>query len=274
MNNDYFDEDEIQIIRRAYARQMLALGGCLDNRRLEQAFATVRREDFIGPAPWSIARGAHYETLRSSDPALLYQDILIALAPARGANNGSPSLHARWLSAVEPRPGEHVAHLGAGTGYYTAILAELVGQTGSVDGAEIDASLVARAKACLSTWPQVTVNHGDALSLAGRLYDCIYVNFAVEHPVRIWTDALAEGGRIIFPLGVSSPSRGKPGVRHTIQGAAFIVTRRPAGLAVRWMGGASFVCAYVKRAAKPLGIDSDRRSEEAEPNSCAACIGQ
>ncbi len=238
-----FDENALHIIRLAYARQILALAGCPDNGRLEQAFATVRREGFIGPPPWSVSRGFGYETLGSRDPAVVYQDILIALAAARGVNNGSPSLHARWLAAVEPRPGERVAHLGAGSGYYTAIMAELVGKEGRIDGIEVDPSLVARADASLYLWPQATVRQGDALSLAGRLYDCIYVNFAVESPVKAWTDALAEGGRLIFPLGVSEPSRRMPGVRHSRQGAAFIVTRCPKGLAVRWLGGAFFVCA-------------------------------
>ncbi len=222
---------------------MLALAGCPENHRLERAFATVRREDFVGPPPWSFSRGFGYETLGSDDPAIVYQDILIALVSARGVNNGSPSLHARWLSAIAPGPAERIAHLGAGSGYYTAILAELVGREGRIDGIEIDPGLVARAKDSLAAWPQATILQADALSLAERPYDCIYVNFALERPVKAWTDALAEGGRLIFPLGVSEPTRGKPGVRHTVQGAAFVITRRPAGLAVRWLGGALFVCA-------------------------------
>jgi protein-L-isoaspartate(D-aspartate) O-methyltransferase len=36
-------------------------------------------------------------------------------------------------------------HIGAGTGYYTAILACLVGPSGKVTGIEVDASLAARA---------------------------------------------------------------------------------------------------------------------------------
>ena len=34
------------------------------------------------------------------------------------------------IAAAAPRPGEHVVHVGAGVGYFTAILAELVGATG------------------------------------------------------------------------------------------------------------------------------------------------
>jgi hypothetical protein len=49
--------------------------------------------------------------------------------------------------AAAPQPGEHVVHVGAGVGYYTAILAELVGVAGRVKAIEFDAELAARATA-------------------------------------------------------------------------------------------------------------------------------
>lgn len=243
MNAERFDRDELSVIRRAYARQMLAVSGSSDDARLESAFAAVRREDFLGPPPWRFSRGFGYEPLGSDDPAAVYQDILFALSPERGVNNGSPSLHARWLGAAALKPGERVAHLGAGAGYYTAIIAELVGRDGHVDAIEFDPVLAERALRWLADRPQVAVIHGDALALSGRDYDCIYVNFAVERPIRRLTDALTIGGRLLFPLGVAQATRGKPGVRHSSHGAAFLVERRPAGLAVRSLGGAWFVCA-------------------------------
>jgi protein-L-isoaspartate(D-aspartate) O-methyltransferase len=236
-----FDAAALAIIRRAYARQMLAVAGCPRDERLEDAFASVRREDFIGPPPWSCSRGAGYEALGSDDPAVVYQDVLFALAPERGVNNGSPSLHARWLAAAALKPGERVAHLGAGSGYYTAIIATLVGRDGHVDAIEVDPVLAERARLSLAARPQAAVRAGDALALPGGDYDCIYVNFAVERPVRRWTDALAVGGRLVFPLGVAQATCGKPGVRHSSHGAALIVERRPAGLAARWLGRAWFV---------------------------------
>jgi protein-L-isoaspartate(D-aspartate) O-methyltransferase len=61
---------------------------------------------------------------------VLYQDLVIALDPARGVNNESPSLHAKLLEALGPKPGERILHVGAGAGDYSAILAELVGPGG------------------------------------------------------------------------------------------------------------------------------------------------
>ena len=122
-NDTTFDDRELATVRRAYARQMLALAGIRDAPRLEQAFATVAREAFLGPPPWRIvAQFGGYHVLPSAEPVLAYQDVRFALAPECGVNNGQPSLHARWLHHAGPRDGDRVAHIGAGTGYYTALL--------------------------------------------------------------------------------------------------------------------------------------------------------
>ena len=39
-----FSQDELAVIRRAYAKQILALSGTAEDSRLEEAFATVQRE--------------------------------------------------------------------------------------------------------------------------------------------------------------------------------------------------------------------------------------
>src|SRR5215470_12058869 len=45
--------EELAIVRRAYAKQMLAAFGVTDPR-VEAAFAAVRREAHLGPGPWPI----------------------------------------------------------------------------------------------------------------------------------------------------------------------------------------------------------------------------
>ena len=106
---------------------------------IEQAFAAVERERFAGPGPWSImVVGSGYVKTPDDDPAFLYQDTLLALDPNRGINIGQPSWHALWLDAIDVRQGETVLQVGAGTGYYTAILARLAGRNGRVHAYEID----------------------------------------------------------------------------------------------------------------------------------------
>jgi protein-L-isoaspartate(D-aspartate) O-methyltransferase len=93
----------------------------------------------------------------SDDPVFLYQDIVVALAEDRVVNNGQPSLHAACLAALDLKQGEHVIHVGAGTGYYRALLAKLTGPSGSVLAYEIDERLAQRAATNLDDQPHVTV---------------------------------------------------------------------------------------------------------------------
>ena len=51
-NGRAFSRDELAIVRRAYARQMLAILG-VDNPPIEAAYAAVPREAFLGPPPWT-----------------------------------------------------------------------------------------------------------------------------------------------------------------------------------------------------------------------------
>jgi protein-L-isoaspartate(D-aspartate) O-methyltransferase len=89
--------DHLTMIRRAFATQMLGNMGVV-NERLHAALASVPREVFLGQAPWSILKvPGGSQTLPSNDPIYAYQDVLFALSPERGVNNGSPSLHARML---------------------------------------------------------------------------------------------------------------------------------------------------------------------------------
>lgn len=186
---------------------------------------------------------AGYRPLPGADPVVLYQDLLIALDPARGVNNGSPSLHAKLLAALEPRPGEHVVHIGAGTGYYSAILAELVGPAGQVTAIEFDATLAEKARTFLSGRSNVRVLQGDGTRWPEDSADGVYVNFAVSRPADRWIEGLAPGGRLVFPLGVPGPQRPGSGGRHSDRGAAFRIARRGDGYTARAVSTAYFVCA-------------------------------
>jgi protein-L-isoaspartate(D-aspartate) O-methyltransferase len=239
-----FDEHELAVIRRAFAKQILAVAGIEADARLEQAIAAVPRERFLGPPPWQMSRAARgYETVPSHDPAVVYQDVLFALLSQRGVNNGSPSLHARWLHALSLREGGRVAHIGAGSGYYTAIMAHLVGSRGHVVAVEFDPALAARARANLSDRPNVTVIEGDGAEWPREGMDAVYVNFAVKQPADAWIDHLQPNGRLIFPLGVPRPKPSPWGGTHALHGAGLCVTRKDEGLSVRWLGPAFFVCA-------------------------------
>ena len=91
------------------------------------------QEHFLGPGPWPILRwGQGYVPTPSRDPVYLYGDVQVGIIPERNLNNGQPSFLAALIASGAPRPGEHAVHIGAGVGYYTAIIARLVGRRGRV----------------------------------------------------------------------------------------------------------------------------------------------
>src|ERR1700722_8113396 len=164
--------DRLAKRRRAHAAESTRRAGVSDPR-IEAAFAAVPREDFAGPPPWRIGSGGGFGLTSSDDPARLYEDVLVAIDARRGINNGQPSLHAEAINALGLKQGETVVQIGAGAGYYTAILATLVGPKGRVIAYEIEPDIAERAAANLATYPQVEVRASsgvERLLLADAIY--------------------------------------------------------------------------------------------------------
>lgn len=214
--------------RNVYAQVVVAVAGCGEDERLLRAFASVPRHLFLGPGPWGVAAGG--KRTGSTDAALVYQNVGFGLAP--GIPNGLPSLHAELLHAADLRAGERAMHVGAGAGYYTAILAELVGPSGRVIGFEIDDALASRAQKNLAGWPWAVVEPRSGLVVPEQPVDLIYVNAGVQQFPLVWLEALSPRGRIIFPL---VPGDGT--------GAVFMVQRgvETAAHSVRFVSRAQFV---------------------------------
>jgi protein-L-isoaspartate(D-aspartate) O-methyltransferase len=202
-------EERLLPFRQLYADLLMAPLKGPAVERLRDAFRSIPRERFLGPGPWRIFTDGGYVVTPSDDPALIYQDLVVALSAEQGINNGEPSLHARSLMALDPRPGETVTHVGTGTGYYTAILAHLVGPEGAVHGIEIDAPLSRRAAGLLADRPNVTIHNRSGASGPLPPSDVIYVNAGATHPAEAWLEALRPGGRLLFPL---TPDKGWGGM--------------------------------------------------------------
>jgi protein-L-isoaspartate(D-aspartate) O-methyltransferase len=141
-----------------------------------------------------------YRVSDTAEPTEVYRDAVIAIDPVRGLNNGEPSSLATWIDALDLKAGETVAHIGSGTGYYTALLAHIVGFRGQVMAYEIDPDLASRATDNLAEYPQVRVLNGGASNLPTRGVDAIFVNCGITHPARAWVDSLTDGGRILLPV--------------------------------------------------------------------------
>ena len=231
-------------VRRKYTEEirdaLKARFGITLSKRLIDAFANVSREHFLGPGPWVI-RGIK-KNLRqrftcwlpgstspddwtTCDPAHLYHhDAIVAIDVDRGLNNGQPSALAAWMHFLELQEGDRVLHVGCGVGYYTAIMAEVVGPTGQVTGIEIDPQLASRASRNLRDLGQVKIVHGDGGDYTTGPTDAILVNAGTTHPRLSWLENLKMGGRMMIPLTTEKGS-----------GAVLKVKREPRGYNARFV---------------------------------------
>lgn len=225
------EAERLQAHRNFFARLITGSAGVPPGSELEAAFAATPREKFVSPPPWKVFTRSGYIETHSSDPAFLYQDVVVPLGVEAPLNNGQPTLHACCLSALNIRKGEHIVHVGAGSGYYTAILARLTGEDGRVDACEIHPELAARAAANLAEFRQVQIHLRSGAEPPLPACDALYVNAAASQPLAVWLDALTPGGRLLFPLAPS----GAPG--------AMLLLTRQAGsrFAARFLVQAHFV---------------------------------
>lgn len=197
--------------RRQFFAEEIETVARLKTPGLVDALAAVPREQFLPPGPWTtladfdmaglIGGGpARFITTPDADPKRVYHNIGIAIDPARQVFNGQPATLASWIDALALTPGQHVVHVGAGLGYYTAVLAHCVGPLGRVLAYEVDETLAAAARKNLAVYPWVEVRHADASESMPQAVDAILVNAGMTHPLDVWLDGLKDGGRMMLPL--------------------------------------------------------------------------
>jgi protein-L-isoaspartate(D-aspartate) O-methyltransferase len=224
------DQSELTILRRAYARH-IAFAARADDPRLEAALLNVRREAFMGEGPWLIGAAGGPNRTPDAEPHWLYQDTLVSLIDAKSLNNGQPSFLAFLIGLGRIQAGEHVVHIGAGVGYYTAIMAELTGRAGWVSAIELEPELAARATRNLAIYPQVHTACADGSTHPLAPADVILVNAGATHPLDLWLDALKDGGRLILPLTVGYTLPNGTPMTH---GHIFLIERQGDAFSATW----------------------------------------
>jgi protein-L-isoaspartate(D-aspartate) O-methyltransferase len=182
-----------------YAEEVAALSGAKAPALL-RALATVPRERFLPPGPWLIEsmEGGFY-TSADADPRRVLHGVSIAIDIETMLVNGNPARFAGHMQQVDPRPGEAVFHVGAGFGYFSAVLAELVGPSGRVFAAEIEPELREQARINLAPYPHVEVL-GDALAGPLPPVDILYSSAGAGTLPAAWLAALKPGGRMVVPI--------------------------------------------------------------------------
>jgi protein-L-isoaspartate(D-aspartate) O-methyltransferase len=160
--------------------------------------------------------------------AMAYDDRPLPIG--HGQTTSQPRMIAIMLQELRLKGDESVLEVGTGSGYETALLAELASRVVSV---ELVPSLAESARRALrdTGYGRVEVQvAGETLGWpAGGPYDAIVVGAATPRVPQALVDQLAVGGRLVLPVGGS-------GSQDLI-----VVESTPAGLRVQRKGACRFV---------------------------------
>jgi protein-L-isoaspartate(D-aspartate) O-methyltransferase len=119
-----------------------------------------------------------------------------------GQTISQPYIVALMTEMLEPKPEDRVLEVGAGSGYQTAILAELVSHVYTL---EIIPALAERSRELLKNlgYKNVTVRVGNGYNgwLEESPFDKIMVTAAPPSLPKALTDQLKTGGRLVVPIG-------------------------------------------------------------------------
>jgi protein-L-isoaspartate(D-aspartate) O-methyltransferase len=183
------------------------------DERLLAAMSKVPRHEFVSQQNWNEA----------------YADHPIPIAEKQ--TTSQPYMIAAMVQAAEIKPGDRVLEIGAGSGYQTAVLAELASQVFAV---ERYASLTETAQKTLERlgYRNAKIVTGDgSLGLPESApFDAIIVSAAAPSIPQALVDQLAVGGRLLIPIGeadqqvlqlVQRNADGGTSV-HTLEGCRFV----------------------------------------------------
>lgn len=183
------------------------------DRRVLQALAAVPRAGFVPPD--------------LADRAWRDEPVPIP----HGQVTTQPSLVARMLEALELAGDEKVLEVGTGYGYQTALLAELAAAVWSIERwADIAAVATENLAGRWARTTRVIVGDGSAGLPGQQPFDAIVVSAAFPRVPPPLVEQLAEGGRLVQPLGPGGGDtvtlfqrRGTALVRRgTVTGAYFV----------------------------------------------------
>jgi protein-L-isoaspartate(D-aspartate) O-methyltransferase len=154
------------------------------DERLLAAMSKVPRHEFVSQQNWNEA----------------YADHPIPIAEKQ--TTSQPYMIAAMVQAAEIKSGDRVLEIGAGSGYQTAVLAELASQVFAV---ERYASLTETAQKTLERlgYRNAKIVTGDgSLGLPEAApFDAIIVSAAAPSIPQALVDQLALGGRLLIPIG-------------------------------------------------------------------------
>ena len=173
----------IPVQRQLMIERQLRSRGIFDERVL-CAMDKVPREEFVAPE------------LREH----AYEDRPLAIGCSQTISQ--PYIVASMLQAAELRPEDHALELGTGSGYQTALLAEVVASIVSIER-HPELAEVARERLSRLGYRNIEIVVADGtLGYAAQApYDVILVSAAAPQIPQPLVEQLAIGGRMVLPVG-------------------------------------------------------------------------
>ena len=214
-------DSETQARRHEMVESQIAQRGIRDEHVLD-AMKRLPRELFLPPDQ------VHYA----------YEDR--ALPVGQGQTISQPYIVALMTESLQVAPAQRVLEIGTGTGYQTAILASLAGLVYSVERIET-LSIDARQRLGSLGIENVTFRVGDgSLGWPEQApFDRIIVTAAAPKMIQSLIDQLADGGRLVIPVGDEGTQQ-----LTTVQRQHGKIIKRPS-IAVRFVkliGESGFPC--------------------------------
>ena len=162
--------------------------GYLKSKPIIEAFRKIKREDFL---PKDIKEDA---------------SLNVPLLISHGQTISQPLTVAFMLELLQPKKGDKVLDVGSGSGWQTALLAELVGEKGKIYAIERIPDLMRFGEKNVSKYGFKNVEFicGDGTKgyKKGSPYDKIIVAAAAEIGIPdILLQQLKVGGRLVIPVG-------------------------------------------------------------------------
>lgn len=164
-------------------RKQLRARGITD-RRVLAAMAAVPRQQFV---PRHLVDKA-------------YADVPLPIAAQQTISQ--PFMVALMTLEAQLGRRSRVLEVGTGTGYHTAVLAKIAGHVWSVERLrELSTTAASRLAELGVDNATLVIGDGALGHPAGAPYDAIIVAAAAPQPPRALLDQLAEGGRLVIPIG-------------------------------------------------------------------------
>ncbi len=180
-DNNYINTERFKNLRKMMVKEQIISRGIKDKKVLD-AFCKVPRHEFVGESNKNIA----------------YTDRPLPIG--MGQTISQPYIVALMTESLELSGNEKVLEIGTGSGYQTAILAEIVRKVYSI---EIIPSLSEMAKKSLFKYSNIILGIHDGHSGWKKYspYDRIIVTAAPDYIPKPLINQLVDGGIMVLPEG-------------------------------------------------------------------------